>query len=55
MTMNLEDKEKWQNQIGSAEKKLKSKLKLIYEFFGCIVVFSLIMCFQLIYILTGRE
>ena len=31
--MNLEDKEKWQNQIGSAERKLKNKIKLIYDFF----------------------
>ena len=27
--MNSEDKEKWQNQIGSAEKKLKNNMKQI--------------------------
>lgn len=26
--MNSEDKEKWQNQIGSAERKLKNKMKI---------------------------
>jgi hypothetical protein len=52
--MNLEDKDKWQNQIGSAE-KMKNKIIGIKELFGFIGVCFLLILFQIWYILTGNE
>ena len=53
--MNLEDKERWQNQIGSAEKKMKNTINEIKLLFGAFGVFFLLICFQIWHILTGRE
>ena len=53
--MNLEDKEKWQNQIGSVGKRLKNKINAIWDLLEAIVVFFAILYLQIVYIITGKE